>query len=434
MTVTGPSQFLQQEKKGPLRLLLDLHATNSTFRGFVEFAVIGAIVLFFIHGMQVVPEFGAGSAHPTSAKISIQDVKDQGDVARLARRNSTMVPRLNELGLDEHYFAGDAEPLRTVLTEAWRAYRGKAPRKALELLQTAKPDDPHVLLIRGLATMADPQDGSLRSGALYVEEAADKGDVKSMALLGVLHINGTPGIQNDLEKGQKLILAAAARGDVDASRIAGQGFLSGWMGSIDAGRAAKYFRFAADHDDAKASLFLADLYFTGRGVAKDDLEGDRLAEKSASQGYREAQTLIGLRRMQAYAAEISDDPSEALKWLDRAAQQNEPTALQSLANYYINLAAKSGKVDIPKGIELLKRCVEQSGNPGCAMSYADILDDGLGGRDVKAAYAMYLLASRDGSNSKAQRRLAELSKELSTQDLLQIQIDLAKYPLEPLLR
>jgi hypothetical protein len=64
------------------------------------------------------------------------------------------------------------------------------------------------------------------------------------------------------------------------------------------------------------------------------------------------------------------------------------------------------------------------------MSYAGFLDSGLAHRDLKEIYKMYLRANRSGRNDRAQRRLAELSKDLSTQDLLQIQLDLAKYPLQ----
>ena len=64
MKGAGPSQFLQQEKKSALRLLVDLYATNSTFGGFVQLALIGAVVLFFIHGLQSIAAFdlacGAG--------------------------------------------------------------------------------------------------------------------------------------------------------------------------------------------------------------------------------------------------------------------------------------------------------------------------------------------------------------------------------------
>src|SRR6185437_5203465 len=236
--------------KSAFRILLDLYSVNSTFRGFSEFAAIGAIVLLFIHGFQSMAAIGDAARSATSfPRLTDQDIKKPSDIAKLARRDNIMMPRLNELGLDELYFASDPEPLRTVLTNAWRAYRNNGSRNALQLLETADPGNPHVLLVRALATMAQPENGSLREGVLYLEQAAAKGDVKSMATLGVLHIIGTPGIQQDLDKGQKLILAAAADGDVDASRAAGQGFLSGWMGSIDPGRAARYFRFAADHDD-----------------------------------------------------------------------------------------------------------------------------------------------------------------------------------------
>jgi len=432
--MAGQSHILQQEKKGAFRSLIDLYSTNATFRSFSEFAVIGALVLLFIHGPQSMSTIAsAGRTAVTIPKLTDQDIKSQSDIAKLGRRDSTLAPRLSELGLDENYFAGDPEPLRTVLTEAWRAYRSKDSRKALALLDTTEADHPHVLLVRGLATMAQPQNGALRSGVLYLEQAAAKADVKSMAILGVLHITGTPGIQHDLEAGQRLILNAAAKGDVDASRVAAQGYLSGWMGSIDPGRAAKYFKFAADRNDPRAALYLADLYLTGRGVPRDDLEADRLMERSATEGNRDAQALVGLRRMQTYIAGISSDPSGALKWLELAAAQNEPNALQMLAMYYISFAARSGQTDLAKGIELLKQCVDRTGNPECAMSYAGMMDNGFGNHDAKALYTMYLLANRDGRNDKARARMAELSKELSTQDLLQIQMDVGKRPLEPLM-
>ena len=429
--MAGQSHILQGERKSAFRLLLDLYATNVTFRGFCEFAVIGAIVLSFIHGLQSFSMIGnAARTAVTLPKLTDQDIKTQDDIAKLARRDSSMMPQLADLGLDERYFAGDTEPQKSILMQAWRAYRGKNSLKALELLETAGSDDPHVLLIRGLAMMAQPQGAALRSGVLALEQAAGKGDVKSMAVLAVLHIIGVPGIQHDLEKGQKLILNAAAKGDVDAARVAGQGYLSGWMGSIDPTRAAKYFRFAVDRDDAKAAFFLAVLYSTGRGVAKDDLEADRLTEKAAALGNREALTFVGVRRMQAYAQGISDDPSDALKWLERAAELNEPTAMLTLSMYYTEFAARSGQADVAKGVGLLKQCVDRTAHPACAMSYATFLDNGFGKRDVKQIYAMYMIANRDGRNDKARNRMVELSKELSSQELMQIHVEANMRPME----
>jgi TPR repeat protein len=429
--MAGQSHILQGERKSAFRLLLDLYSTNATFRGFCEFAVIGAIVLTFIHGLQPLSIIGnAARSAVTPPKLTDQGIKTQGDIAKLARRDSSMMPQLGDLGLDERYFAGDPEPMKSVLTEAWRVYRAKDSRKALELLAMAGSDDSHVLLVRGLALMAQPDSATLRSGVLALEQAAGKGDVKSMAVLAVLHIIGVPGIQHDLEKGQKLILNAAAKGDVDAARVAGQGYLSGWMGSIDPARAVKYFRFAVDRDDAKAAFYLAVLYSTGRGVAKDDLEADRLTEKAAVLGHREALTFLGVRRMQAYAQGISDDPSDALKWLEHAVELNEPTAMLTLSMYYTEFAARSGRGDLAKGVGLLKQCVDRTAHPACAMSYATFLDNGFGQRDVKQIYAMYRIANRGNGNDKARNRLAELGKELSSQELIQVQLEANTAPMQ----
>ena len=40
-------------RKGPGRLLVELLAPGTSFRGFFEFALIGAIVLAFLHGLNV---------------------------------------------------------------------------------------------------------------------------------------------------------------------------------------------------------------------------------------------------------------------------------------------------------------------------------------------------------------------------------------------
>jgi len=429
--MAGQTHIWQGERKSAFRLLLDLYATNATFRGFCEFAVIGAIVLTFVHGLQ---SFSVLGKEERGAVIlpgqTEQDIKTPSDIAKLGRRDSSMMPKLADLGLDERYFAGDPEPQRTVLTEAWRAYRNKNSHKVLELLGAARPDDPHVLLVRGLALMAQPDAATLRSGVLTLEQAAGKGDVKSMAVLAVLHIIGVPGIQHDLEKGQKLILNAATKGDVDAARVVGQGYLSGWMGSIDPARAVKYFRFAVDRDDAKTMFYLAVLYSTGRGVAKDELEADRLIEKAATLGHREALTFLGVRRMQAYAQGISDDASDALKWLERAVELNEPTAMLTLAMYYTEFAARSGQADPAKGMGLLKQCVDRAAHPACAMSFATFLDSGFGQRDVKQIYAMYRIANRGAGNDKARNRLAELTKELSSQELIQLELEANTTPMQ----
>jgi TPR repeat protein len=164
-------------------------------------------------------------------------------------------------------------------------------------------------------------------------------------------------------------------------------------------------------------------------VTKDDLESDRLMEKAAAHGHREALTHLGVRRMQAYAQGISDDPSDALKWLERATELNEPTAMLTLSMYYTEFAARSGQGDVAKGVGLLKQCVDRTSSPICAMAYATFLDNGFGPRDVKQIYAMYRIANRGAGNEKARNRLAELTKELPSQDLIQLELEANTRPL-----
>ena len=167
---------------------------------------------------------------------------------------------------------------------------------------------------------------------------------------------------------------------------------------------------------------MPDLYSTGRGVAKDVVEGDRLAEKAADARPSRKRRHASVPPNAGLCAGITDDPSDALKWLELAAQRNEPHAIELFANFYINFGARTGNTDVAKGIEILKRCVDQTSNASCAMAYASALDNGLGGvRDVKAIYAMYQMANREGRNDKARARLAELGKELSATDRIQVQ-------------
>jgi hypothetical protein len=65
------------------------------------------------------------------------------------------------------------------------------------------------------------------------------------------------------------------------------------------------------------------------------------------------------------------------------------------------------------------------------MSYATFLDNGFGPRDIKQIYAMYRIANRGSGNDKARNRLAELTKELSSQEWIQLQLETNTSPMQP---
>jgi Sel1 repeat len=197
-----------------------------------------------------------------------------------------------------------------------------------------------------------------------------------------MHIAGIPGLERDLEKGQRLLLQAATAGDVDASRVVGEGFLSGWMGSIDPARAARYFRYGMDKGDPKSTFRLADLVMMGNGVKKDELEADRLTEKAALLGDREAQSLLGMRKFAPYVAGLTDESEEALKWLTMAADQNEPTAMRSILAgvvatlfYLIYFLAVFLPVSIAFGVMLAKAAQTASYRYGCYVMRVTAMGD-----------------------------------------------------------
>ena len=79
---------------------------------------------------------------------------------------------------------------------------------------------------------------------------------------------------------------------------------------------------------------------------------------------------------------------------------------------------------------LLKQCVDRTAHQACAMSFATFLDSGFGQRDVKQIYAMYRIANRGAGNDKARNRLAELTKELSSQELIQLELEANTTPMQ----
>jgi uncharacterized protein len=81
--------------------------------------------------------------------------------------------------------------------------------------------------------------------------------------------------------------------------------------------AARWYRKAADQDDAVAAASLGDLYAAGRGLKQDDAEAARWYRRSAERGYAAGQ----YRLAEAYSngKGVARDPMQAYAWLELAA-------------------------------------------------------------------------------------------------------------------
>lgn len=409
------TRYVSREPRRPLQVAVQLWRSHSTFRGFLEFALIGALMLPFLAGVQLsrlghkaisaVPGVTVADSSPTSATLPPNQAS--GSVL-------WTVPRLPDLVFDETYFAEVSEPLRGTLVKALRAYLARRPAAASKILTDADLENRYVLLMQGLVTLTQPGPASLQGGLDYLDRAFKKGEPRAGAILGVLYYSAVPGLPRDPDAGRRLLERASAAGDAAAARIVGEGYISGWMGMVDPVRAERYLRLASERNDDKGTFRLAELLFAGHGLPKNETEAERLMLKAAERGYAEAQAALGVWRLLPYIAGIADDPGEALLWLKKAASKHQPKAMHYLGMFYVEYAKRIDGLDLPLGADLFQRCAEATLDPDCLFSYATALDNGVGKlRDPVMAMAMYSLSGLGKPSPNARSRIDELSKTLT---------------------
>jgi hypothetical protein len=92
--------------------------------------------------------------------------------------------------------------------------------------------------------------------------------------------------------------------------------------------AVKWFRKAAEQNDAIAQCDLGICYYNGQGVAKDEVEAMKWCRKAAEQNYADAQ--YGLGVCYAAGAGVAKNYIEAHKWIYLAAAQGNEDAKEKL--------------------------------------------------------------------------------------------------------
>jgi TPR repeat protein len=424
-----PGPILGTSYRSPWRVAWDLWRARGSFRGFVEFAVIGGIVIWFLEARGA-PELPAvlkdvGEA----AGIQIRTEPKQNATLPLGKKaQAPLAPKLSDIELDQRHFETAPEPLRFQLMQAFDAYRARRYQAALDLLNQADPDDRLVLLMRGLALIALRGGDTFQTGIGLLKKAVERGEPKAMGFLGIMTLTGLPGLNRNVAEGRAYLERAAKAGEISALRVLGEGYLSGWIGSIDPARAATYLRAASDRGDLQSIFRLAESYFVGRGMAQDHKEAERLFVLAAEKGHAEAQAMLGTWRLFPYLSGVSADPADALQWLERAAAQGEPHAMENLGLFYVEYGKRSGQQDVPRGVDIFRQCTEQTLHGACAFAYATALHHGQGiPRDPVKAYALYIVSNARGENPKAVTRMNDLKKTLSADEILRANAMVAEF-------
>lgn len=120
------------------------------------------------------------------------------------------------------------------------------------------------------------------------------------------------------QRGDVVAAMGALRPAAGAGHAGAQTLLAFILDRADfADEAARLYRAAADQDVAQAHAALADLYLTGRGLAKDEKQGLAHFSKAASLG-DEAAALALERAYRLGLHGLAPDAAQADRWRARA--------------------------------------------------------------------------------------------------------------------
>lgn len=414
----------QRQQLGPLAFAWKLYRQDSTFRGFLDFAVIGALVLLFLHPHGPLAALGLSSAwQPDRSQPAAIRELSHGEPPTsldemLRRRPMPPVPR--GMAIDRSLFAGSSSDSRLALESAADAYESGDPAEATELLAPLDQGDPNVMALLGLARMGRPNADSQLRGVGLLEAAAAAGHRQAMAYLGMLLIMAPPGMAGDRQRGAALLQRAADQGDAEAALRLGLAYGNGFTGTIDTALAVRYLRMAAGTGNAEAAFALSAYAWDGRGMARDEGLALRLLEEAASRGHVQAQVAFGLHHLNQFIGGWLSDPGEAVRWLERAAAGGAPEAMHLLGRIKVEHGREAPWLDPEAGIALFRRCAALRHSP-CLFAYGEALQRGLGvAADPVEAYAYYDAALRESPpQDQARGRLEALRQGLDAEEIAQ---------------
>ena len=131
----------------------------------------------------------------------------------------------------------------------------------------------------------------------------------------------------------------------------GEMFLNGWGVEKNGEEALKWYRKAADVQNARAQYLIGYMYWTGKGVTLDWGKAEEWSRKAANQGFEDAYLVLGM-----------------IEWLGNGAQKNLPRAYMWLSlaakafpeekKYRDTLVKKMAPEQIAEGDKLLKEWLD----------------------------------------------------------------------------
>ena len=164
--------------------------------------------------------------------------------------------------------------------------------------------------------------GDLEQARAYADSAIELGNMAGKYILGEISEQEYLGDSEELYKaGFKVLKEKVEQGDLHYSNVLGYAYRFGIGTEENIKQAIKVFTPSAEQGNAMSLGHLGEIYFE-QGKVED---AKKFTLKSAEKNNSKAQLNLSF---------IDDDTEKSLYWLNRAAENNEISAIMNLAYYY----------------------------------------------------------------------------------------------------
>lgn len=248
-------------------------------------------------------------------------------------------PTTTDEGAIETAEPEEVDPFELDPAVAFEAFAaGNYPRAFdLAIIFAGRDDVPSMRLVGQMLASGLGVDQNHEEAAEWYTLAADAGDAEASFLLATMKLDGVY-IERDEAGAAELLRTASDAGSISALQMLGMLHLEGRgvERSLDVG--ADMIKRAAQAGDVTAQYTLGILYAEGAGVRQDTRASYDWFERAARRGNTEAQIefALGLLSGQAASPTATEEQTleDAIFWLRRAAEGNNPIAENRLAHAY----------------------------------------------------------------------------------------------------
>ena len=246
-----------------------------------------------------------------------------------------------------------------------------------------------------------------------ITREAQSGNVQSQYNLGQIYYAGY-GVVRDDAQARRWFAAAAAQGHAHAAAQAGYLAMYGRGGDIDKVSAQSLLRAAADGGDSYGQALYGLMQITDAVEAgKDDapLPGAvALLVRAAEAGEVTAQSTLGTLVYYYGSNGTAKNVSQAVKYMQLAAAQDDPLALQMLGEQYMVGGTAFAK-DVPRGWTLIRRAADRGNTRAGFILGLSLLQGSNGLTKSEAEGARYMRKAAEAGDAEAMLVFGQMLQE-----------------------